>query len=75
MCGIWSTLIIVGLSLFLLWVVSSILFTFINNFFRYGHVELIHEKFDSLEAFKAFNIKVELQKGKKITVVNSNNNG
>ena len=34
--------------------------TFIDDFSRYGHVELIHEKFDSLNVFKAFKAKVEL---------------
>ena len=33
---------------------------FIDDYSRYGFVELIHEKFDSLEAFKAFKAKVEL---------------
>ena len=42
---------------------------FIDNHSRYGLVELIREKSDSLEAFKA---KVELQQGKKIKVVHSN---
>ena len=34
--------------------------TFIDDFSRYGHVELIHEKSDSLNVFKAFKAKVEL---------------
>ena len=34
--------------------------TFIDDFSRYDHVKLIHEKFDSLNVFKAFNAKVEL---------------
>ena len=34
--------------------------TFIDDFSRYGFVELICEKSDSLEAFKAFKAKVEL---------------
>ena len=34
--------------------------TFIDDFSRYGHVKLIHEKFDSLNVFKAFKAKVEL---------------
>ena len=46
--------------------------TFINDYSRYGFVELIHEKFDSLDAFKA---KVELQQGKKIKVVHSDRGG
>ncbi|KAL5581850.1 hypothetical protein UlMin_014292 [Ulmus minor] len=44
---------------------------FIDDFFCYGYVELICEKLDSLEVFKAFKTKVELQKGKKIKMVNS----
>ena len=34
--------------------------TFIDDYSRYGFVDLIHEKFDSLEAFKTFKVKVEL---------------
>ena len=34
--------------------------TFIDDHSRYGFVELIHEKSNSLEAFKAFKSKVEL---------------
>ena len=34
--------------------------TFIDDYSHYGFVELIHEKFDSLEAFKTFKAKVEL---------------
>ena len=34
--------------------------TFINDYSRYGFVELIREKSNSLEAFKAFKSKVEL---------------
>ena len=40
--------------------------TFIDDYSCYGFVELIREKSESLEAFKA---KVELQQGKKIKVV------
>ncbi|KAL6327918.1 hypothetical protein AAG906_027329 [Vitis piasezkii] len=32
--------------------------TFIDDFSRYGYVELIHEKFDSLNVFKAFKAKI-----------------
>ena len=49
--------------------------TFINDFSRYGHVELIHEKSESLEVFKVFKAKVKLQKGKRIKAVNSNKSG
>ena len=41
-------------------------------FSHYGFVELIREKTDSLEAFKA---KVELQQGKKIKVIHSDIGG
>ena len=34
--------------------------TFIDDFSRYGYIELIHEKSDSLNMFKAFKAKVEL---------------
>ena len=34
--------------------------TFINDFSIYGYVELIHEKSDSLNVFKAFKANVEL---------------
>ena len=33
---------------------------FINDFSRYGYIELIHKKSDSLNVFKAFKAKVEL---------------
>lgn len=32
--------------------------TFINDFSRYGYVELIHEKSDALAAFKDFKMKM-----------------
>ena len=34
--------------------------TFIDEFSSYGHVELIHETFVSLEVFKVFKAEVEL---------------
>ena len=46
--------------------------TFIDDYSCYGFVELIREKSDSLEAFKA---KVELQQGQKIKVVHSDRGG
>ncbi|KAJ9679813.1 hypothetical protein PVL29_021660 [Vitis rotundifolia] len=49
--------------------------TFIDNFSRYGYVELIHEKSDSLNVFKAFKAKVELQLGKPIKAVKSDRGG
>ena len=51
------------------------LITFLDDYSRYGFVELIREKFDYLEAFKAFKAKVELQQGKKIKVVHFNKGG
>ena len=35
--------------------------TFIDDYSCYGFVELIREKFESLEALKAFKAKVKLQ--------------
>ena len=49
--------------------------TFIDDFSCYGHVELIHEKSDSLVAFKEFKVKMELQKNKKLKVVRSDRGG
>ena len=49
--------------------------TFIDDYSRYGFVEFIREKCDSLEDFKAFKEKVELQQRKKIKVVHSNRGG
>ncbi|RVW99088.1 hypothetical protein CK203_018907 [Vitis vinifera] len=42
---------------------------------RFGYVELIHEKSDSLNVFKAFKAKVELQLGKPIKAVKSDRGG
>ena len=49
--------------------------TVIDDFSRYGYVELIHEKFDSLNVFKAFKAKVELQLGKPIKVMKFDRGG
>ena len=49
--------------------------TFIDYYSRYGFVELIREKFESLEAFQAFKAKVELQQGKRIKVVHFGRGG
>ena len=49
--------------------------TFIDDYSRYGFVELIHEKFEYLEVFKAFKAKVVLQQGKKIKDVYSDRGG
>ncbi|KAL5581199.1 hypothetical protein UlMin_013641 [Ulmus minor] len=65
-CGTFSPPAIKGYRYFI---------TFIDDFSRYGYVELICDKSDSLEVFKAFKTKVELQKGKKIKVVNSDRGG
>ena len=46
--------------------------TFVEDYSCYGFVELIFEKFDYFEAFKA---KVELQQGKKIKVVHFDRGG
>ena len=48
---------------------------FIDDHSRYGFIELIREKSDSLEAFKAFKGKVELQEGKKIKAIHSDRGG
>ena len=45
--------------------------TFIDDFSRYGYVELIHEKSNSLNVFKAFKATVELQLGKSIKAMKS----
>ena len=45
--------------------------TFIDDYSSCSFVELIREKFESLEAFKSFKAKVELQQGKGIKVVHS----
>ena len=49
--------------------------TFIDDYSRYCFIKLIREKSDSLEAFKAFKAKVELQQGKKINVVHFDRGG
>ena len=49
--------------------------TFIDDYSRYGFFKLIREKSDSLEGFKAFKAKVEVQQGKKIKVVHSDIGG
>ena len=61
-----------GHSPFLLWVVTNIFITFIDDYSHYGIVELIHDKFNSLKAFKP---KVELQQGKMIKMVHSDKGG
>ena len=56
-CGTFTPLTMGGYKYFI---------TFINDYSRYGFIELIREKSESLEAFKAFKAKVELQLGKRI---------
>ncbi|RDY10617.1 hypothetical protein CR513_04828, partial [Mucuna pruriens] len=41
----------------------------IDDYFRYGYLYLIHEKSQSLNAFKSFKAEVELQLGKKIKAI------
>ena len=57
------------------WEAIGISLPLIDDFSRYGYVELIRDKSYSLEVFKAFMTKVELQKGKKIKVVNFDAHG
>ena len=64
-----------GHSLLLLWGGHKYFITFVDGYSRYGFIELIHEKSNSLEAFKAFKAKVELQQGNKIKVVHSDRGG
>ncbi|WJZ89460.1 hypothetical protein VitviT2T_008680 [Vitis vinifera] len=54
---------------------SKYFITFIDDFSRYGYVELIHQKSDSLNVFKAFKAKVELQLGIPIKAVKSDRGG
>ena len=49
--------------------------TLIDDYSSYGFIELIHENSDSLEAFKAFEAKFELQQGKNIKVVHFDRGG
>ncbi|KAH9714963.1 Integrase catalytic domain-containing protein [Citrus sinensis] len=65
-CGPFTPIAIVGYKYFI---------TFIDDFSRYGHVELLAEKSESLYVFQAFKANVELQKGKKIKAVRSDRGG
>jgi hypothetical protein len=49
--------------------------TFIDDHSRYGHIELIRNKSESLEAFKTFKATVELQSNKNIKAVKSDRGG
>ena len=50
---------------------TTIFFTFIDNYSRYDYLYLIHEKSRSLDVFKNFKVEVENQLSKKIKVVRS----
>ena len=49
--------------------------SFIDDYSRNGYLYLIHEKSQSLDVFKSFKAKVELQLGKKIKTVKSDRGG
>ncbi|RVX05968.1 Retrovirus-related Pol polyprotein from transposon TNT 1-94 [Vitis vinifera] len=49
--------------------------TFIDDYSRYGYLFLIHEKSQSLDVFKTFKAKVELQLNKRIKSVRSDRGG
>jgi hypothetical protein len=49
--------------------------TFKDDYTRYDHLYLIHEKSQSLDTFKLIKVEVELQLGKKIKGVNSDCRG
>ncbi|KAH9678145.1 Integrase catalytic domain-containing protein [Citrus sinensis] len=65
-CGPFTPIAIGGYKYFI---------TFIDDFSRYGHVELLTEKSESLSVFQVFKANVELQKGKKIKAVRSDRSG
>ncbi|KAH9669148.1 retrovirus-related pol polyprotein from transposon TNT 1-94-like protein [Citrus sinensis] len=65
-CGPFTLIAIGGYKYFI---------TFIDDFSRYGQVELLTEKSESLSVFQAFKANVELQKGKKIKAVRSDRCG
>jgi len=45
--------------------------SFIDDYFRYDYLYLIHKKFQSQDIFKSFKVEVELQLGKKIKAIKS----
>ena len=49
--------------------------TFIDDFSRFGWIELLQEKSSSLDAFKSFKAAIELKTGKKIKCVRSDRGG
>ena len=48
---------------------------FIDNYSRFGWIELLVEKFESLNAFKNFKATIKLMLNKKIKCVHSNRGG
>ena len=65
-CGSFTPLAMGGYKYFII---------FIDDYSCYGFIELIRDKSKSLEVFKAFKDKVELQQGKKIKVVDYDRSG
>jgi transposase InsO family protein len=49
--------------------------SFIDDKSRYGYVKLLERKSDAFEAFKEFKAKAELETGKKIKVLRTDNGG
>lgn len=49
--------------------------TFINNYSRYGWIDLLREKGESINALKNFKATVELKSGKLIKTVRSDRGG
>ncbi|RDX71795.1 hypothetical protein CR513_48800, partial [Mucuna pruriens] len=57
------------------WSLNQLISHYVQEEERYDYLYLIHEKSQSLNAFKSFKAEVELQLGKKIKVVKSNRGG
>jgi len=49
--------------------------TFIDDYSRFGWIDLLHEKSNSLNAFKSFKAAIELKTGKKIKCVRFDRGG
>jgi transposase InsO family protein len=49
--------------------------TFIDDFSRYGHIFLIHEKSEALDMFKIYKAEIELKQEKKTKIVRSDRGG
>ena len=49
--------------------------SFVDDYPRYGHVYLMHHKFDSLEKFKEYKAKVENKLEKTIKILRSDRGG